>query len=90
MVRAIVEARKRREIDPTLSMLRNAVLEADQDKDTDPRIKARIAGMLDFMEMANGWYEQMRVLPRGQLMMLIKLGAKVVQLVAPLRGRKKA
>ena len=36
--RAILQAaeRKRREIDPTLTMLRECVLEADVDKATDP------------------------------------------------------
>jgi len=75
----IVEERKRREIDPTLAMLRQCVIEADNDKETDPEIKARIARMLDFLETLAGWYAQMRRLPKTTLVALMKMGAKVAR-----------
>ncbi len=81
----IVEERKRREIDPTLTMLRQCVLEADDDKETDPEIKARIARMLEFLETLVGWYAQMRRLPKTTLMALMKMGAKVARAVKAVR-----
>jgi DNA-binding transcriptional regulator GbsR (MarR family) len=82
----IVDERKRREIDPTLTMLRQCVLEADDDKETDPEIKARIARMLDFLETLVGWYAQMRRLPKATLVALMKMGAKVARAVKAVRG----
>lgn len=77
----IVEERKRREIDPTLTMLRQCVLEAEEDRETSPEAKQRIQAMLDFLESLSGWYEQMRRLPRSTLTALVRLGGRVARLV---------
>jgi DNA-binding transcriptional regulator GbsR (MarR family) len=77
----IVEERKRREVDPTLTMLRQCVLEADDDKETDPEVKARIARMLTFLETLAGWYSQMRGLQKPTLVALMKMGARVAKAV---------
>jgi DNA-binding transcriptional regulator GbsR (MarR family) len=80
----IVEERKRREVDPTLTMLRQCVLEAGEDKETDPAIKERIERMLGFLETLTNWYQQMRAVPKPTLVALMKMGAKVARFV----GRK--
>ncbi|HEV8026285.1 MAG TPA: MarR family transcriptional regulator [Stellaceae bacterium] len=77
----IVEERKRREVDPTLTMLRQCVLEADDDKETDPEVKARIARMLTFLETLAIWYAQMRGLQKSTLVALMKMGARVAKAV---------
>ena len=82
----IVEERKRREIDPTLAVLRQCMLESSDDKETDPEIKARIARMLDFLETLTGWYGQMRRLPKSTLVALMKMGAKVARAVKVVGG----
>ena len=46
----VVEGRKRREIDPTLSMLRDVVLEARGDGKTPKEVRQRLEAMLSFME----------------------------------------
>ncbi len=51
MVLHIAEERKRREIDPTLTVLRLCVLEATEDRKTDPEMRQRVQQMLDFMEL---------------------------------------
>jgi DNA-binding transcriptional regulator GbsR (MarR family) len=81
MLMTIVEERKRREIDPTLTLLRQCVLDAEGDKATDPEIKARIERMLEFIEMLTTWYGQVRGLPRSTLVTLMKMGSKVARLV---------
>ncbi len=77
----IVEERKRREVDPTLTMLRQCVIDAEADQETDPAIKARMAQMLSFVETLAGWYMQMRHLPKSTLVALMKMGAKVAKFV---------
>lgn len=85
----IIEQRKRREIDPTLTLLRECVLDADSDKDTPQPIKDRIANMLEFIETLTGWYEQMRTVPKGSLVTLMKMGSKVTKLLNMKPGAKK-
>jgi DNA-binding transcriptional regulator GbsR (MarR family) len=73
----IIEERKKREIDPTLTMLRECVLESEQDNKMSEEINARIHNTLEFMELLTGWYEQMKKLPPPTLVKMLKLGAKV-------------
>ena len=77
----IVEQRKRREIDPTLTMLRECVLEAEDDPQTPQAVKDRIAGMLTVMERLAKWYEQVRGLPKATLLGLMNMGAKVTKVL---------
>lgn len=71
----IMEGRKQRELDPTLSMLRECVLEDDQQ--TPPEVKKRIKDVLVFMETLDTWHGQIKSLPKATLQQLIKLGAQV-------------
>ncbi|MEO8113470.1 MAG: MarR family transcriptional regulator [Phenylobacterium sp.] len=77
MLMTVVEGRKRREIDPTLAMLRACVAEAETDRVTPEAVKAKMAAMGAFMEELNGWYEQMRDVPRPMLRKLLRLGARI-------------
>src|SRR5256885_761290 len=62
MFRTVLDERKRREIDPTLAMLRECVTEADNAKPADPQTKERLAALLDFFETTTTWYSQIRKL----------------------------
>jgi DNA-binding transcriptional regulator GbsR (MarR family) len=86
MLLTIVEERKRREVDPTLTMLRQCVLEASEDRETPDEIKARIERMLSFLETLANWYVQMRRLPKPTLVALMKMGAKVAKAVKLVRA----
>jgi len=77
----IAEGRKRRELDPTLTMLRQCVIEAGDDRETPAEVKRRIKDVLGFMEGLTGWYEQMRRLPRAALVKMLKMGGKVAKLL---------
>ena len=77
----IVEERKRREVDPTLTMLRQCVLDAAEDNETPAEIKARIERMLTFLETLAGWYGQMRTLQKSTLVSLMKMGSKVAKVL---------
>ena len=81
MLLTIVEERKRREIDPTLTMLRQCLLEAEEDKETPPEIKERIDNMLSFIETLSDWYVQVSRLPKSTLVALMKMGGKIARFV---------
>lgn len=76
----IVEERKKREIDPTLAMLRKCVEEARGERETPSEVKKRIGRMLSLVEATADWYEQVKRLPRGTLVALMKMGARVAKL----------
>ena len=81
MFNLVVEGRRRREIDPTLTLLRDLSIEADADAVTDPEVKKRITDMLEFLEVMIHWYDQLRRLPNSTLMQLVKLGDTVIRLL---------
>jgi len=81
MLMTIVEGRKRREIDPTLAILRECVAAAEADGETPPQALAKLQRMLDLTQSLSTWYEQIRNVPRPVLMKLLGLGAKITALV---------
>lgn len=81
----ITEERKRREIDPTLTMLRECAIEGENDSELAPDTRKRIEDTLAFMELVTGWYDQMHKLPPETLIKVMKLGAKVQGML----GRKR-
>ncbi len=77
----IVEERKRREIDPTITLLGELAERLKQDDTAPPHVRERIARMHDFLGTLGGWYDQVRVLPKSTLVTLMKLGGKVAKLI---------
>jgi DNA-binding transcriptional regulator GbsR (MarR family) len=84
IARAIAEGRKRREIDPTVSVLRDCVLQADAS--TPPAVLKKIEEVLGFMEVLNRWYDEMKKLKPGSWFQLMKMGAKVHTLLVKKAG----
>lgn len=81
MFHVILEERKKREIDPTLTMLRQCHLDAEADKSTPADVKHRIENVLSFMETLTGWYDQMKTVPTPVLIKLIQMGSKITKLL---------
>ena len=81
LFRVIIEQRKRRELSPTLSMLRTVAEEVTAEDDTDRVTKQRIQNMLEFVETTSDWYEQIRDIPTPTLNKLMKLGRGITRLV---------
>src|SRR6266567_6702913 len=48
MFRVVLDERKKREIDPTLKLLRDSIDEAEKDKDADPHTLQRLKALRDF------------------------------------------
>jgi len=81
LFRVIIEQRKQRELNPTLSMLKTCAAEVEAEKDTDPVTKERIRNMLGFVETTSNWYEQISDIPTSTLTKIMKLGKGVTKLV---------
>jgi len=81
LFRVIIEQRKQRELNPTLSMLRSCAAEVETESDTDPVTRERIRNMLEFVESTSDWYEQIRDIPTSTLTKLMKLGKGITRLV---------
>jgi DNA-binding transcriptional regulator GbsR (MarR family) len=81
MFQSILEGRKRREVDPTLAVLRECVAEAETAKDEHAR--RRLAELLGFFELSLSWFEQVRRMPRRTLTRFARLGSRVAKLLEP-------
>jgi len=79
--RVIVEERKRREIDPTLSVLRECAIEADQDPELEAATKAKMDNVLAFLEMLSVTYDDYKHLPPATMQRFLKMGGKVARLL---------
>ena len=80
MFRIIVDERKKREADPVLNMLRDAVAEAKKPGAADAHTRERLAEMLQFFELMTGWVEQTRKLPTPAVIRMVKMGDKVAKM----------
>ena len=80
LFRTVVTERKQREFDPTIEVLREFVDSADFAREA-AGAQQRIRATLHFMETLAGWAEQMLLLPPETLVKVMKLGAKIQQLL---------
>ena len=78
----VLDGRKRREVDPTVSVLRECMLEAESDKEIDATTKERINNMLSFLEGMTDWYSQIATVPTPTLKKLMRMGAKITKVLA--------
>jgi DNA-binding transcriptional regulator GbsR (MarR family) len=83
MATRIVALRKAREIDPAAAVLKSCLDEARADTATPAVAVKRLAEMNDLIDLLDGWHAQISRLPKSQLLPLIRLGAKAVELLSP-------
>jgi DNA-binding transcriptional regulator GbsR (MarR family) len=81
MFRIVLDERKRREIDPTLNLLRDCIAEAERDKHTDRYTLERMRALRDFFAATTAWYLQVRQWPTSVIVKFVKLGDKAVKLM---------
>ena len=81
MFRIIVDERKKREADPTLAMLREAVAETKKPGAADSYTRERLADLLQFFELTTTWCEQTRKLPTPAVIRMLKMGSKVAKML---------
>ena len=81
LFKVIIDGRKRREVDPTLTVLRQCVEELEGEVSSETYTKQRLAEMLEFFEIMTKSYEQVRDMPKEELLKLFKLGDKLRKLL---------
>jgi DNA-binding transcriptional regulator GbsR (MarR family) len=81
MFLVVLDERKKREIDPTLTVLRDCLEEAEGDKRTDDYTRDRLAALHDFLEATTNWYMQIRRWPTNGLAKFVKMGDKARKLL---------
>lgn len=81
--RVILEERKRREIDPTLTLLRECAIEGADDAELDAAMLARMQTVLDFLEMLSATFQDYQHLSPQTLQRIVKMGGKVARFLGP-------
>ena len=77
--RVIVEERKRREIDPTLTVLRECVIEGPRDAALGKAALGRMNEVLGFLDMLGATYDDYKHLPPATMQRFLKMGGKVAR-----------
>ncbi len=78
--RTLAEERRRREIEPTLSMLRNALLE-EPTSEEDRVALERMRAMHDLIELTTSWFDDVQRMDQATLAKLMRMGAQVQRLL---------
>lgn len=81
--KAVAAERRRREVEPTLSMLRQALLDhAPNENSPDAYALERLREMYELAELANNWFDELQSLSPESLRQLMGLGSKVQKLLS--------
>lgn len=80
ILRTLAEERKKREVDPTLSVLRELLMQTPG-TEADRFAQSRMAEMHGLIEQLTTWYDDIRKLESERLVSLLALGAKVTKLL---------
>ena len=81
MFRVIAHERKKREIDPTIHVLKDCIAEAGKSKLADAYTRERLASLLEFFDLAHTAYTQLEHLPTPAAIRLAKMGDKALRLL---------
>ena len=81
----VLEVRRKRELDPTLSMLRDLLIDAE-DGPENQHARVKMQEIHDLLEMLSGWATDLQTMNPDKLRMLMKLGAGVGK-VLEVKGR---
>ncbi len=69
-----MEERRRREVDPTLSLLRDTLLEKPGN-DQEVYAQEKMQEIHDLLELCSGWADELLTIPPSKLKTLMKLGS---------------
>ena len=78
--KALLEERRRREVEPTLSMLRDALLETPA-TGADIVAQQRMREMYELIELSSSWFDDVQRLSPETLTSLMKMGSTVGKLL---------
>ncbi|MBS7698340.1 MULTISPECIES: GbsR/MarR family transcriptional regulator [unclassified Chelatococcus] len=80
ILRTLAEERKKREVDPTLSVLREILMQQPA-SEAERHAQARMAEMHGLIEQLTNWYDDVKQLETARLATLLTLGSKVTKLL---------
>lgn len=80
IVRTLVNERKKREIDPTLSMLRELLMQMPANAQ-EQHAQTRLKDMHELIELLTAWYADIERLETDRLIQLLSLGSKVAKIL---------
>ncbi len=80
ILRILAEERRKREVDPTLTLLRDVLMETPASPQ-EQHAQGRMREMHDLIELLTGWADDVQKLPDADLKQLLSLGAKVSRLL---------
>lgn len=80
IVRTLVDERKKREIDPTLTVLRELLMQTPGTPE-EQHAQARLKEMHELIELLTSWYADVQKLETERLIQLLSLGSKVVKVL---------
>lgn len=80
ILRVLAEERKKREVDPTLSVLRELLMQTPT-SESERHAQGRMAEMHGLIERLTTWYEDVKRLETERLAALLALGARVTRLL---------
>jgi DNA-binding transcriptional regulator GbsR (MarR family) len=79
LFQVIMDERKKREMDPTVSILKECVAAAKEEG--DELAHKRLADLADFVESMSGWYVQLRKLPPTGWKQMSRMGGALTKLL---------
>lgn len=88
MFRIIVEERKKREIDPTMDLLRLCITELDKSQ-ADPHTRERLQDLYEFFAAIDGIYADLRKVPVRSLRSLAKARGALRRLLSGTQKKAK-
>jgi DNA-binding transcriptional regulator GbsR (MarR family) len=87
--RVIAQGRRRREIDPTLTMMRSTLMDPAFSKES-ATTRVRIQQVHDFLDVSSTWMDEMQRLDPATLMKIMKLGSRIQRLLGGSSAGEKA
>lgn len=78
IVRTLAEERRKREVDPTLSVLRDLLMQAPA-SGAEQHAQARLAALAETIELLTGWADEVQKLSDERIIALLRLGAGVAK-----------
>ncbi len=83
----VMDQRKKREIDPTLALLRELAQQSAKDKTESAVARKRILAMTDMITAMDNWYASARKLPRPALEAFLRAGSGLAGMVMSLKKK---
>jgi DNA-binding transcriptional regulator GbsR (MarR family) len=82
MFQVIIDERKRREVDPTIAVLRESMQGLEKAPEREPQLRQRLAELLDFFETMDSAYHEMRGISMTEIRRFLKLRGGVRRLAS--------